>query len=86
MARVGDAGIDIAKMTPNERFEGAFCISNAQIGKTRTDKPYLRCTLGDATGRAPGRMRGAVLADCSGQPPGVDAADANPAPLSQPRL
>ena len=59
MARVGDAGIDLAKMTPNERFEGAFCISNAQIGKTRTDKPYLRCILGDATGRAPGRMWGA---------------------------
>lgn len=59
MARVADQGIDINNMKPNERFEGAFCISNAQIGKTRTDKPYLRCILSDATGRAPGRMWGA---------------------------
>src|SRR5262245_33676634 len=38
-----------------ERIEGAFSISNAQLGRTRNDKPYLRCLLGDKTGEMPGR-------------------------------
>jgi 3'-5' exoribonuclease len=41
---------------PNARIEGAFCIANAQMGKTRADKPYLRCLLSDRTGEVAGRM------------------------------
>lgn len=41
---------------PSQRFSGAFSISNAQVGKTRSDKPYLRCILGDKTGEMPARM------------------------------
>lgn len=39
-----------------ERIEGAFSIANAQMGRTRQDKPYLRCILGDKTGELPARM------------------------------
>jgi 3'-5' exoribonuclease len=39
-----------------ERVKGAFSIANAQLGKTRADKPYLRCLIGDKTGEMPGRM------------------------------
>lgn len=45
----------IADFTGPERIEGAFSISNAQLGKTRADKPYLRCLLGDKTGEMPGQ-------------------------------
>ena len=38
------------------RLEGAFAIANAQLGRTKSDKPYLRCLLGDNTGQLPGRM------------------------------
>lgn len=41
---------------PNERVEGIFTINNAQLGKTRQDKPYLRCLISDRTGEVPGRM------------------------------
>ncbi len=41
---------------PNARIEGAFCIANCQLGKTRADKPYLRCLLSDKTGEVAGRM------------------------------
>ena len=57
MAAMDDASI--ASMEPNARFAGTFAISNTQVGKTRKDKPYLRCLLSDATGTAPGRMWGA---------------------------
>lgn len=43
-------------MGPNERVSGAFSIANAQMGRTRQDKPYLRCLLGDKTGEMAGRM------------------------------
>ena len=46
----------IADMQPSTRVEGAFAIANAQLGKTRQDKPYLRCLLSDNSGEAPGRM------------------------------
>lgn len=46
----------INKLQPNERVEGAFAIANAQLGKTRQDKPYLRCLISDKTGELPGRM------------------------------
>jgi len=43
-------------MTGQERVSGAFAIANAQIGRTRQDKPYLRCLLRDKTGELSGRM------------------------------
>lgn len=46
----------LRELGPSERISGAFSISNAQLGRTRNDKPYLRCLLGDKTGQAPGRM------------------------------
>lgn len=46
----------IAELKPSERVAGAFSLSNAQIGRTRSDKPYLRCIVGDRTGEMPGRM------------------------------
>jgi len=39
-----------------QRVEGTFSIANAQLGKTRADKPYLRCIVGDKTGELPARM------------------------------
>lgn len=39
-----------------EHVSGPFAIINAQLGKTRTDKLYLRCLLSDKSGTAPGRM------------------------------
>lgn len=41
---------------PSERVEGVFAISNAQLGRTRQDKPYLRCLISDRTGELPARM------------------------------
>lgn len=46
----------INEMEPSQRIEGAFAITNAQLGKTRQDKPYLRCLISDRTGEAPARM------------------------------
>lgn len=46
----------IAELQAAERIAGAYSIANAQLGKTRTDKPYLRCLIGDRTGQVPGRM------------------------------
>lgn len=46
----------IADLSPSERVSGAFSIANAQLGRTRNDKPYLRCLLGDRTGEIPARM------------------------------
>ncbi|MEX2219437.1 MAG: HD domain-containing protein [Phycisphaerales bacterium] len=39
-----------------ERITGPFSIANAQLGKTRSEKNYLRCLIGDKTGDMPGRM------------------------------
>lgn len=46
----------INELGPSERVRGAFAIANAQLGRTRSDKPYLRCLLSDRTGEMPGRM------------------------------
>lgn len=46
----------IRDLRASERVAGTFSIANAQLGKTRNDKPYLRCLLGDKTGEVPGRM------------------------------
>lgn len=45
----------IRDLGPNERFEGAFCISNAQLAVTRNGEPYLACLLSDKTGQVPAR-------------------------------
>ena len=47
--------VQIADMVPSQRIEGVFAIANAQMGKTRQDKPYLRCLLSDKTGEAAAR-------------------------------
>jgi len=46
----------ITDFEPNERVEGVFTIANAQLGRTRQDKPYLRCLLRDKTGEVAARM------------------------------
>ncbi|MBL9032465.1 MAG: HD domain-containing protein [Phycisphaerae bacterium] len=46
----------IRDLRPSERVAGAFAISNAQLGRTRSDKPYLRCLISDRSGEVPGRM------------------------------
>ncbi|MBX3384061.1 MAG: HD domain-containing protein [Phycisphaeraceae bacterium] len=46
----------IAEMTASERVTGLFSISNAQLGRTRQDKPFLKCIVGDRTGELPARM------------------------------
>jgi 3'-5' exoribonuclease len=43
-------------MVPSQRIEGVFAIANAQLGRTRQDKPYLRCLLSDKSGEAAARM------------------------------
>lgn len=48
--------VTIQEMEPSQRIKGAFAIANAQLGRTRTDKPYMRCLIGDKTGQVPGRM------------------------------
>ena len=46
----------ISEFGVSERVEGAFAISNAQLGRTRNDKAYLRCLLSDKSGEVSGRM------------------------------
>ncbi|MBC7771727.1 MAG: HD domain-containing protein [Pyrinomonadaceae bacterium] len=46
----------IRDLEPSERIAGAFAIANAQLGKTKQDKPFLKCMIGDRTGQLPGRM------------------------------
>ncbi|MBX3385127.1 MAG: HD domain-containing protein [Phycisphaeraceae bacterium] len=46
----------ISAFGPSERVSGAFAISNAQLGKTKQDKPFLKCLISDRTGVLPARM------------------------------
>lgn len=46
----------INQFEPSERFGGVFSIANAQLGRTKQDKPFLKCLIGDKTGQLPGRM------------------------------
>lgn len=46
----------IKDLTGAELVEGVFAIHNCQLGQTKTGKPFLKCLLGDKTGRTPGRM------------------------------
>jgi len=45
----------IRDIAPNERFEGCFCIANAQLAVTKNGDPYLACLLSDKTGQTPAR-------------------------------
>lgn len=41
---------------PAQRVSGTFAISNAQLGKTKQDKPFLKCLISDRSGVLPARM------------------------------
>ncbi len=56
MTTVSSARRFIRELEPAERIRGAFAIANAQLGKTKQDKPFLKCLIGDKTGQLPGRM------------------------------
>ncbi|MCC5831082.1 MAG: HD domain-containing protein [Phycisphaeraceae bacterium] len=47
---------NIKELQANQVFDGVYSIQNAQLGQTRNGKPFLKCLLGDRTGRKPGRM------------------------------
>jgi 3'-5' exoribonuclease len=46
----------IRELSASERISGTYSIANAQLGKTKQDKPFLKCLIGDKTGQLPGRM------------------------------
>jgi len=46
----------ITDFGPSERIGGVFAITNAQLGRTRQDKPYLKVIVSDKTGELPARM------------------------------
>ncbi len=46
----------IAELDANRFIDGIFAVYNTQLGMTRNGKPFLKCLLGDKTGRAPARM------------------------------
>ncbi|MGQ0626592.1 MAG: 3'-5' exoribonuclease YhaM family protein [Phycisphaerales bacterium] len=46
----------IKELDPTEYVEGIFCVSNTQLGRTKNDKPFLKCLIRDKTGEVPGRM------------------------------
>jgi 3'-5' exoribonuclease len=46
----------LCELRPAERLKGVYTLINAQVGKTRKDKSYLRCLLADRTGEVPARM------------------------------
>lgn len=53
---VGPGRRYIIDFKPSERVAGIFSVANAQLGRTRNDKPYLRCIVGDRTGELTARM------------------------------
>lgn len=46
----------IGDMKGSEFIRGVYSIANPQLGRTRNDKPYLRCLIGDRSGDVPGRL------------------------------
>lgn len=46
----------IKEFGPSEFISGVFAIANAQLGRTKQDKPFLKCLIGDKTGTLPARM------------------------------
>lgn len=41
---------------PSQFIRGTFAIANAQLGRTKQDKPFLKCLISDKSGTLPGRM------------------------------
>jgi len=48
--------IPIDQLEANQFLEGVYAVQNCQLGQTKAGKPFIKCLLADATGRAPGRM------------------------------
>ena len=46
----------VADFKPNERIFGTYAISNAQLGRTKQDKPFLKALISDKTGQVAARM------------------------------
>ena len=46
----------ICDFQPAQFVDGVFAINNCQLGQTKAGKPFIKCLLGDRTGRTPGRM------------------------------
>ncbi|MAE61429.1 MAG: CMP-binding protein [Planctomycetaceae bacterium] len=46
----------VKEMGPNQLVEGVYSVQNSQLGLTKNGKHFLKCLLGDRTGRLPGRM------------------------------
>lgn len=46
----------INQFEPSQRVEGVFSIINAQLGRTKNDKPFLKCLIADKTGQLAARM------------------------------
>ncbi len=46
----------LSELKPAERLKGVYTLINAQVGRTRKEKSYLRCLLSDRTGDVPARM------------------------------
>ncbi|MEM8737123.1 MAG: HD domain-containing protein [Planctomycetota bacterium] len=46
----------IRDLQANQYTDGVFAIQNAQLGKTKNGKPFLKALIADKTGRTPARM------------------------------
>ncbi len=46
----------ISDFKGNEYIQGVYAIQNCQLGQTKNGKPFLKCMIGDKSGRTPGRM------------------------------
>lgn len=46
----------IAQFEQSQRVGGVFAIANAQLGQTKTNKPFLKCLISDKTGQLAARM------------------------------
>ncbi len=53
---MGDDRQFIGRLDANQLVSGVFSIQNCQLGLTRSGKPFLKCLIGDRTGRVAGRM------------------------------
>ncbi|MSR40761.1 MAG: HD domain-containing protein [Phycisphaerales bacterium] len=56
MSAAADSHQKISSLTDRTYVEGVYSLMNPQLGTTRTNKPFLKCILRDATGEMPGRM------------------------------
>ena len=46
----------IKQFAPSQLVAGVFSIANAQLGRTKQDKTFLKCLIGDKSGSLPARM------------------------------